>query len=76
MSPRLLIKSGMNIKTNPKDHHTMFRMAIYAKSPRMVKLLIELGADPKAKNNMGATPLDTARQFKADDQIIKLLSTK
>jgi ankyrin repeat protein len=38
--------------------------------PRMVRLLIELGADPNAANAAGATPLTTASQENADPAII------
>ncbi len=70
---RLLVKSGMSLKTDPKQHYTPFWYAIFAKKPAMVKLLIELGADPTTKNAAGKTALDIATEFK-NTEIIELLS--
>lgn len=70
---KFLVGKGMSIKTDPKEHYTPFRYAISADKPDMVKLLIELGADPKVKNAAGKTALDMAKDFKAQ-KCIEVLS--
>lgn len=62
---KFLVSKGLSLKTDPKEHYTPFRYAISVKKPEMVKLLIELGADPNVKNAAGKTALDMAKDFKA-----------
>src|SRR5215472_8719665 len=44
-----------------EHHRTPLHLAVLKNRPAMVKLLIELGADPLAKDSRGYTPLNFAR---------------
>jgi ankyrin repeat protein len=41
--------------------------------PNMVRLLLDIGADPNATNATGATPLTTAAQESADASLVSML---
>jgi ankyrin repeat protein len=49
-------------------HHAVFK-----NRPRMVQLLLELGADPSARDATGATALTTASEEGADQSIVAAL---
>jgi catechol 2,3-dioxygenase-like lactoylglutathione lyase family enzyme len=54
-----------------EQHRTPLHLAVLQNRPRMVELLLELGADPVAKDDHGNTPLNGAA--KADKEIARLL---
>ncbi len=58
-----------NQHRRPPLHH-----AVVKNRPRMVHLLLELGADPNARDATGATALTTASQEGADQSIVSALS--
>lgn len=70
-----LIEAGADVSLASKN--TMQVQPIHAATARrsfaLVKLLLEHGADPNARQQMGYTPLDAARQ-NGDREIIELLT--
>jgi ankyrin repeat protein len=56
-----------------EHHRTPLRHAAATNRPRIVQLLIELGADPNATDASGATPLTTAAQENADASAVAML---
>jgi ankyrin repeat protein len=58
-----------------RNHHrrTALHHAAAKNRPHIVRLLIELGADPNATDATGATPLTTASQENADTAIVEML---
>ncbi len=59
--------------TRNQHRRTALHHAAAKNRPRIVRLLIELGADPNAVDATGATPLTTASQENADPEIIAML---
>jgi ankyrin repeat protein len=59
--------------TRNQHRRTPLHHAAAKNRPRMVQLLLELGADPKAPDATGATALTTAAQEQADQAIISAL---
>ena len=57
-----------NLHRRTALHHAAAR-----NRPRIVRLLIDLGADPNANDATGATPLTTASQERADPAIVEML---
>lgn len=55
-----------------EHHRGPLHLAVLKNSPAMVKLLIELGADPRAKDSRGCTPLSFARAT-TDASIARML---
>ena len=58
-----------------RNHHrrTALHHAAAKNQPNMVRLLLDLGADPNATDATGATPLTTASQENADVAIVAML---
>ena len=58
-----------------RNHHrrTPLHHAAAKNRPNMVRLLLDLGADPNATDATGATPMTTASQENADPGIIAML---
>jgi ankyrin repeat protein len=59
--------------TRNQHRRTALHHAAAKNRPRMVRLLIDLGADPNASDATGATPLTTASQEGADPAIVEML---
>jgi ankyrin repeat protein len=59
--------------TRNQHRRTALHHAAAKNRPRMVRLLIDLGADPNASDATGATPLTTASQEGADPAILQML---
>jgi ankyrin repeat protein len=59
--------------TRNQHRRTALHHAAAKNRPRIVQLLIELGADPDATDATGATPLTTASQENADPAIVEIL---
>jgi ankyrin repeat protein len=59
--------------TRNQHRRTTLHHAAAKNHPRIVRLLIELGADPNAADATGATPLTTASQEGADPAIVEML---
>jgi ankyrin repeat protein len=59
--------------TRNQHRRTALHHAAAKNRPRMVRLLIDLGADPNATDATGATPLTTASQENADAAIVEML---
>jgi ankyrin repeat protein len=59
--------------TRNQHRRTALHHAAAKNRPRIVRLLIDLGADPNAADATGATPLTTASQESADAAIIDML---
>lgn len=56
-----------------EHHRTPLHHAAAKKRARMVRLLLDLGADPNASDAAGMTPLTTAAQEHADPAIVTML---
>ena len=58
-----------------RNHHrrTALHHAAAKNRPNMVRLLLDLGADPNATDATGATPLTTASQENADVAVVAML---
>jgi ankyrin repeat protein len=56
--------------TRNQHRRTPLHHAAFKNRPRMVRLLIELGADPNARDATGATALTTASEEGADPSIV------
>jgi ankyrin repeat protein len=59
--------------TRNQHRRTPLHHAAAKNRPRMVRLLLDLGADPRAIDATGATPLTTATQEHADPGIVAML---
>jgi ankyrin repeat protein len=59
--------------TRNQHRRTALHHAAAKNRPRIVRLLIDLGADPNASDATGATPLTTASQEGADPAIVEML---
>lgn len=57
---QILIKHGANIMATGLDDMTPLHDAAAAGNQKLVKLLIDKGADPSFKNKKGKTPQDIA----------------
>jgi uncharacterized glyoxalase superfamily protein PhnB len=55
-----------------EHHRTALHLAVVKNRPAMVRLLLELGADPRAKDDQGSTPLSLATA-RTDPAIADLL---
>ncbi len=53
-----------------EHHRTPLHHAAAKNRPRIVRLLLDLGADPNATDAIGATPLTTAAQEDADASLV------
>jgi ankyrin repeat protein len=59
--------------TRNQHRRTPLHHAVAKNRPRMVRLLLDLGADPRATDATGATPLTTATQEHADPAVVAML---
>jgi ankyrin repeat protein len=59
--------------TRNQHRRTPLHHAAFKDRPRMLRLLLELGADPKARDATGATALTTASEQGADPSLIAAL---
>ena len=66
--------SLLGARMSRNEHHrTPLHHAAAKNRPRMVRLLLDLGADPNAGDALGATALTTASQEHADPAIVTML---
>ena len=74
---RYLIEAGADVKLASENSMQVqpIHAATARRSPAIVRLLLDNGADPNARQQMGYTPLDAARQ-NGDEEIIDLLITR
>jgi ankyrin repeat protein len=64
----------LDARMSRNEHHrTPLHHAAAKNRPDVVRLLIELGADPNARDAVGATPLTTASQEGADERLMATL---
>ena len=56
-----------------EQHRTPLHLAVLKNRPQMVALLLELGADPSAKDDSGSTPLNLVAATTTDKSIAGLL---
>src|ERR1700683_1969509 len=64
----------INARMSRNEHHrTPLHHAAARNRPRMVRLLLDLGADPNASDALGATALTTASHEQADPNIVTML---
>lgn len=54
-----------NIDVKDNNGNTALWRAVYEEQEEMVRFLIEAGADPSVKNQLGDSPLDLAKQAEA-----------
>ena len=66
---RILIHLGADINAADMKGDTALAIAAAHNQPELIRLLIELGADPARRMGNGRTPLDYAREAKAHDAI-------
>ena len=65
----------LDARMSRNEHHrTPLHHAAAKNRPRMVRLLLDLGADPNAVDAIGATALTTASQEHADPAIVSMLA--
>lgn len=57
---QILCKAGANVNARGLDDDTPLHDAAIVGQLRLVKLLVERGADPTVKNRKGKTPCDVA----------------
>ena len=68
-----LIKKGYDInKKVPSNNHSVLSLAVWANQVEMVRLLLQNGADPNIKDNLGWSSFDVA-EFCNNPEIIKEL---
>lgn len=66
--------SLMRVRMSRNEHRrTPLHHAAPKNRPQMVRLLLDLGADPNASDAIGATPLTTASREHADPAIVTML---
>ena len=66
--------SLLSARMSRNEHHrTPLHHAAAMNRPNIVRLLLDLGADPNATNAIGATPLSTAAQEGADASLVSKL---
>jgi|HubBroStandDraft_6_1064221.scaffolds.fasta_scaffold38767_2 ankyrin repeat protein len=66
--------SVLSARMSRSEHHrTPLHHAAAKNRPSILRLLIDLGADPNATDASGATPLTTAAQEHADEAIVAML---
>jgi ankyrin repeat protein len=66
--------SVLSARMSRSEHHrTPLHHAAAKNRPSILRLLINLGADPNATDASGATPLTTAAQEHADEAIVAML---
>ena len=56
----ILVKAGANVNAQAMDDVTPLHDACLVGQLKMVKMLLEKGADPRLKNKKGKTPQDVA----------------
>jgi len=66
---RILVHLGADINAADTAGHNALSLAASRNQPELIRLLIDLGADPKRRLPNGRTPLDYARDAKAEDAI-------
>lgn len=69
---RILTHLGANLEAVDSAGRSALVIAAAHNQPKLIKLLIELGADPQRATASGKTPLDYAREANADDAIQEL----
>jgi hypothetical protein len=69
---RRLVQSGAQVNAR-SEGTTALHLAVRVGNPTMVRLLLELGAEPNPNNRQGQTPLHIAEQLKRPD-LVALLS--
>ncbi len=63
--------SLLSARMSRNEHHrTPLHHAAATNRPKIVRLLLDLGADPNASDTTGATPLTTASQEDADPSLV------
>jgi ankyrin repeat protein len=66
---RALVHAGADINVTNVNGATVMALAAAHNQPDLIKLLVELGADPGRRLSNGRTPLDYAREANATDAI-------
>ena len=66
---RALVRSGADVNLTNGAGATILAIAATHNQPILIKLLVELGADPSRRLSNGRTPLDYAREANATDAI-------
>jgi len=56
---RLLVRNGARVDSRNNDEATALHVAAFFCHPALVAYLLEQGADPRARNRFGQTPLET-----------------
>lgn len=71
-----LLVEALDPDTRDRSGQTLLHRAIRRRNVKMVKLLIEHGADVNAKDAQGDTPLDVAVNYIRNKEIVDLLMSK
>ncbi|MEC4895831.1 MAG: ankyrin repeat domain-containing protein [Oscillatoria sp. PMC 1051.18] len=75
----LLLDKDADVNIRGEDSstalHSAVNVAVAIKSDRVVKILLDAGADVNAKNSRGKSPLDYAKEIK-DDELVRLLTNR
>ncbi|HOP35234.1 MAG TPA: ankyrin repeat domain-containing protein [Syntrophales bacterium] len=71
---RLLVSSGADINAPGYHGKTVLHQAVENDKPDLLRLALELGADPSVRDADGATALDMARSLKRD-ALVEMLSS-
>ncbi len=66
---RMLVDAGAAVNARGERNETPLMAAVRAHNLENVRTLLELGADPRARDSYGTTALDIAREEEFDDMI-------
>lgn len=76
MLTNLLITSGYNINVEDYDGNTPLHYTIFNNNLKVLKILLDAGADPIIKNNDGYTPAIFALKFGSRQKIYNILKDR
>jgi ankyrin repeat protein len=68
----MLVELGLDVNQAPKGARTALHSAVRSGSVEVAQYLADHGADLKAKDNFGRTPLEEA-EFEAPQPMIELM---
>ncbi|PIE97656.1 MAG: hypothetical protein CR988_06780 [Treponema sp.] len=70
---KMLLANGANPNLHSKDRQTALILAVGRNDPKLVKLLVDYGADPEYKDALGMSALKYAKLFN-NAKILKILN--
>lgn len=64
---------NLSLKICDLNDNGLLHHAVLNRSLEMIKLLLALGVSPNTKNNLGKSPLDLAKEYQCEPEIIDVL---